>query len=246
MFFGATKADPPSSVVDPSTKGSQYQPMETTVSVEDELTPAEEVDRQSSAETCHTAEGAPETEALLDPENVTLTEVDQDSLPTGSDGEPGCDRKSWQPQANRGIGGQGYQMAVSSSCSSVPLRLLQANIQHGRAFTALIRQKAQGTRYINISLIQEPWVFQGKIRGMGQAGRSLFYCTSETKNVDANPLPGFCHRDLVAVKIKVVDDTKGNTRDVIVGSAYFPYETVNPPREDGVPVDEFGLPQLNK
>ncbi|KAG5867973.1 hypothetical protein JTB14_017565 [Gonioctena quinquepunctata] len=48
--------------------------METTVSVEDESTPAEVVERQPTAETCHTAEEGPETEALFDPEDVTLTE----------------------------------------------------------------------------------------------------------------------------------------------------------------------------
>ncbi|KAG5879856.1 hypothetical protein JTB14_036544 [Gonioctena quinquepunctata] len=117
LFFGATNAliswDPPSSAVDPSTKGPQDQPMETAVSVEDESTSAEGVERQPTPETHHTAERASETEDL-DPEDVTLT---------------------------------------------------------------------------------------------------------------------LLHRDLVAVKIKVVDDTKGNTRDVIVGSAYFSYETKDPPRE---------------
>ncbi|KAG5866018.1 hypothetical protein JTB14_006403 [Gonioctena quinquepunctata] len=69
LFFGATKAliswDPPSSAIDPSTKGPQDQPMETTVSVEDQSIPAEGVERQPSAETCHTGGGS-ETEALLD------------------------------------------------------------------------------------------------------------------------------------------------------------------------------------
>ncbi|KAG5898455.1 hypothetical protein JTB14_015464 [Gonioctena quinquepunctata] len=82
---------------------------------------------------------------------------------------------------------------------------------------------------INISLIQEPWAYQGKIRGMAK----LYYCTSEArptvcihaKGVDATQMPGFCHRDLVAMEIKVIDDTKGKTREVIVGSAYFPYGT---------------------
>ncbi|KAG5893088.1 hypothetical protein JTB14_029483 [Gonioctena quinquepunctata] len=91
LFFGATKAliswVPPSSALDPSTKGPQDQLMETTVSVEDESIPAEVVERQPSAETCHTAEGGSETDVLLDLEDVTLTEIDQDSLPTGSSQE---------------------------------------------------------------------------------------------------------------------------------------------------------------
>ncbi|KAG5881534.1 hypothetical protein JTB14_008460 [Gonioctena quinquepunctata] len=114
-------------------------------------------------------------------------------------------------------------MAVSSSCSSEPVRLLRVNIQHGRVSTALLCRRLRELD-INISLMPEPWAYQGKIRGMGKAGGSLYHCTSgarlrvciHAKNVDATPLPGFCHRDLVAVKIKEVDDTKGNTRDVIV------------------------------
>ncbi|KAG5880527.1 hypothetical protein JTB14_022742 [Gonioctena quinquepunctata] len=111
-------------------------------------------------------------------------------------------------------------MAVSSPCSSEPLRLQQANIQHRRASTAPLCRRLRELD-INISLIQEPWAYQGGIRGMGQAEGSLFYRSKahgmhSPKNVDATLLPGFCHRDLVEVKIKVVDDTKGKTRDVIV------------------------------
>ncbi|KAG5893106.1 hypothetical protein JTB14_024306 [Gonioctena quinquepunctata] len=76
LFFDAIKAliswDPLSFAVDPSTKGPQDQPMETTVSVEDESTPAEGVGRQLSAEMFHTAEGVSEMDVLLDPEDVTL------------------------------------------------------------------------------------------------------------------------------------------------------------------------------
>ncbi|KAG5889997.1 hypothetical protein JTB14_035909 [Gonioctena quinquepunctata] len=84
LLFGATKAlirwDPPSSAADPSTEGPKDQPMGTTVSVEDESTPAEGVERQPTVEKGHTAEEGPETEALLDPEDVTLTEVDLDRV----------------------------------------------------------------------------------------------------------------------------------------------------------------------
>ncbi|KAG5878237.1 hypothetical protein JTB14_000726 [Gonioctena quinquepunctata] len=73
--------------MDPSTEGPQDQPIETTVSVEDVSTPAEGAERRSTAETCHTAEEGSETKDLLGPEDVTLTEVDQDSLPTGSSQE---------------------------------------------------------------------------------------------------------------------------------------------------------------
>ncbi|KAG5864512.1 hypothetical protein JTB14_001896 [Gonioctena quinquepunctata] len=199
LFFCATKAlirwDPPSSAADPTTKGPKDQPMETTVSVKYESTPAEGVERQPTAEKCHTAEEGHETEALFDPEDVTLTEVFRQSLRD--------------------------KIAVSIPCSSEPLRLLQANIQHERASTALLCKRLREFD-INISLIQEPWAYQGL------AGGSLFYCTSEArprayiqaKNVDATLLAGFCHRDLVAARIKEVGDSNGKTRDVIRISAH--------------------------
>ncbi|KAG5885548.1 hypothetical protein JTB14_007628 [Gonioctena quinquepunctata] len=110
LFFGVTKAliswDPPSSATDPSTKCPKDQQMETTVSVEDESTPAGGVERQPTAKKCHTAGEAPETETLLDPEDVTLTEVDQDSLPTGSSQETGSQDVTGSPGSPRQTEGQ--------------------------------------------------------------------------------------------------------------------------------------------
>ncbi|KAG5881553.1 hypothetical protein JTB14_028170 [Gonioctena quinquepunctata] len=82
LFFGATKAlisrDSPTSAAYSPTNGPHNQPVETTVSVENESTPAEVVERQLLVE-----EGF-KTGALLDPEDVTLTKINQNSLPTGS------------------------------------------------------------------------------------------------------------------------------------------------------------------
>ncbi|KAG5862667.1 hypothetical protein JTB14_031056 [Gonioctena quinquepunctata] len=81
LFLGATEAliswDPPSSAVDPST-----------------------------LEPCHTAEGVSEMEAHLEPEDVILTEFNQDSLPTGYSRESGSQDEIGSPDTLRKIEGQ--------------------------------------------------------------------------------------------------------------------------------------------
>ncbi|KAG5863373.1 hypothetical protein JTB14_030672 [Gonioctena quinquepunctata] len=138
------------------------------------------VERQLSAEPCHIAEGGSETEALLNPKDVTLTEIYQDIFSTGSGQERGGQDQIGSPAASDKQ--RDRRTSLPNGGPSI-LKLLQANIQP-----------------FYISLIQEPWAYQAKIRGMGQAGGSLFYCTTEArlrvciqaKNVDATPLPGFC------------------------------------------------------
>ncbi|KAG5866280.1 hypothetical protein JTB14_013560 [Gonioctena quinquepunctata] len=76
-------------------------------------------------------EGSSETEDLLDPEDVTLTKVNLDSLPTVSSQETGSQDVIGSPSSLRQTEGQEDQ--ATSCSSSEPLRLLQADIQHGKA-----------------------------------------------------------------------------------------------------------------
>ncbi|KAG5872040.1 hypothetical protein JTB14_021934 [Gonioctena quinquepunctata] len=99
----------------------------------------------------------------------------------------------------------------------------QRGLHGGTADREPSMQKAQGTRYKYISYPRTVGLpRQDKKYWPSRRIAILLHCTL---------LPGFCHRGLVAVKIKAVDNTKGKTSDVIVGSAYFPYETENPLRE---------------
>ncbi|KAJ8949905.1 hypothetical protein NQ318_010539 [Aromia moschata] len=93
----------------------------------------------------------------------------------------------------------------------MPLEFIQANIQHGKAQSAFLCQRIIESQ-IKIALIQEPWVYHGKVRGLGRAGGT-----------------GLCTRDLAVIKLAI---GKGNTkREVAICSAYFPRNTESPPRE---------------
>lgn len=113
--------------------------------------------------------------------------------------------------------------------------IFQANIQHDKAPTGLLCRRMKELS-INVALIQEPWYYKNKVRGMGAAGGTLFYCTSVqhpraciyVNNVTVFPLPQFCGKDLVALKMKV--DNGVGPGEVVICSAYFPYEEESPPR----------------
>ncbi|XP_043480439.1 uncharacterized protein LOC122510092 [Leptopilina heterotoma] len=105
--------------------------------------------------------------------------------------------------------------------------------------------------HTGISLIQEPWLVRGVIRGLGGAGLVCYRdCRAAntracilTKGVNATPLLDLCSGDLMVVvtNLEGIDKT-------VVGSAYFPYDNkINPPIEVRRLVDycmEKGLPLL--
>ncbi|KAJ8942174.1 hypothetical protein NQ318_002847 [Aromia moschata] len=118
-----------------------------------------------------------------------------------------------------------------------PAEFIQANIQHGKAQSAFLCKRIIECQ-IKIALIQEPWVYHGKVRGLGRAGGTVYYCplaeepracilVKGAKGVF--PMPGLCTRDLAVIKLAI---GKGNTkREVAICSAYFPRNTESPPRE---------------
>ncbi|KAJ8962768.1 hypothetical protein NQ318_001167 [Aromia moschata] len=119
----------------------------------------------------------------------------------------------------------------------MPLEFIQANIQHGKAQSAFLCKRIIECQ-IKIALIQEPWVYHGKVRGLGRAGGTVYYCPSAEEPracilvkgaKGVFPMPGLCTRDLAVIKLAI---GKGNTkREVAICSAYFPRNTESPPRE---------------
>ena len=92
----------------------------------------------------------------------------------------------------------------------------------------------------DVALIQEPWTYKGAIRVLKEVGGELIYsrstqnpraCILIKKGFQILPLMDHCSRDLTAVKIKT-SSGKG-PREIILGSAYLPYDDVElpPPRE---------------
>ena len=87
----------------------------------------------------------------------------------------------------------------------------------------------------DVALIQEPWTYKGAIKGLKEVGGELIYsrstlnprtCILIKKGFQILPLMHHCSRDLTAMKIKT--SSGGGPREVILGSAYLPYDDVPP------------------
>ena len=88
----------------------------------------------------------------------------------------------------------------------------------------------------DVALIQESWTHKGAIRGLKEVGGELIYsrstpspraCILIKKGFQILPLMHHCSRDLMAVKIKT--SSGRGPREIIVGSAYLPYNDVELP-----------------
>lgn len=77
---------------------------------------------------------------------------------------------------------------------------------------------------IAVALIQEPWTYNGRVRGLGVGGRQISYytldanrrtCMAANRSVKWIPLWELCFKDLVAIKLLVTKarcDMEGNTQ----------------------------------
>ena len=113
------------------------------------------------------------------------------------------------------------------------MRVLQVNLHHSRAALAAL---SVAMRNCDVALIQEPWTHKGEIKGLKEVGGELIYgrsiphrrtCILVKKGFQILPLVQHCSRDLTAVKIKT--SRGGGPREIILGSAYLPYDDVEPP-----------------
>jgi hypothetical protein len=88
----------------------------------------------------------------------------------------------------------------------------------------------------DVAFIQEPWTYKGAIRGLREVGGELIHsrsaqnprtCILIKKDYQILPLMNHCSRDITAMKIK----TSGGSgpREIILGSAYLPYDDAEPP-----------------
>jgi hypothetical protein len=117
------------------------------------------------------------------------------------------------------------------------LIVLQVNLHHSRAASATL---CIAMKSCDVALIQEPWTYKRAIRGLKEVGGELIYSRSTQnprvyilikKGFQILPLMHHCSTDLTAVKIKT-SSGKG-PREIILGSAYLPYNDVEltPPGE---------------
>jgi hypothetical protein len=113
------------------------------------------------------------------------------------------------------------------------VRVLQVNLQHSRAASAAL---CVAMRNCKVSLIQEPWTYMGEVKGLKEVGGKLkhirFNQNPRTyilvkKDFRILPLMYYCSRDLTELKIKMSCGT--GTREIILRSAYLPYDDLEPP-----------------
>ena len=137
------------------------------------------------------------------------------------------------------------------------MTFLQCNLQHSKGATSLVsRNIAEGQA--NIYLLQEPWVYRGRVRGFNSLDSTLYYkrdnqlnprtCIYVDRRIETFPIPNLCHRDLVALKITLKDEA-GHDRPLVICSAYLPYDsTEDPPTRELVELIDYcrvsGLPVI--
>jgi hypothetical protein len=91
-------------------------------------------------------------------------------------------------------------------------------------------------RNCDVALIEEPWIYNGEIRGLKEVDGELIYsrttqnprtCILVKKGFQVMPLIKHCSRDLTAVKIK--SSSEKGAREITLGSVYLPYDDAEPP-----------------
>ncbi|XP_055714310.1 uncharacterized protein LOC129808556 [Phlebotomus papatasi] len=88
-----------------------------------------------------------------------------------------------------------------------------------------------------IGLFQEPWTVRNKIKGVDSRRGNLFYsnrvndkvraCIYVSKGINAMYLPQYSTGDLVAVKVEI--ETARGRRELVLVSAYLPYDAADLP-----------------
>jgi hypothetical protein len=89
------------------------------------------------------------------------------------------------------------------------MKFAQINLHHSKAAMAVLcQQLAEGM--VDVELIQEPWIYRGRIRGLTNSGGTIFSAAPEgnsrsciyTRNhVNALLLLELCSRDVTAVRM---------------------------------------------
>jgi len=115
------------------------------------------------------------------------------------------------------------------------IQLLQANLQHSKAASAVFCDYTAKTA-VDYALIQEPWVRGDKISGLGLSrGQVISACTNAPRaciwvknGLSCTPLLEFCSRDQTAVRTRC-----GATgRPLILASVYMARDTPHAPPQE--------------
>lgn len=118
------------------------------------------------------------------------------------------------------------------------IKIIQVNLHHAKGASAVLSRRFANER-LDVGLIQEPWVNNGRVLGCPSQNCRLLYDESQSKprtailvsrKIKFVPITEFITRDIVAIKMEV-PTTRGKT-EVCIASAYFPGDTDDiPPLE---------------
>ena len=113
------------------------------------------------------------------------------------------------------------------------LHFTQINLHHSKCASAVLA-RSLAVVHTHIALIQEPWLFRGRIRGINNTGEVHVGTTNGdaracvvTKGIDSFMLQELSSRDCTTIRINIVDE-RGRGKDILVCSAYFPHDEPSP------------------
>lgn len=116
-------------------------------------------------------------------------------------------------------------------------KFAQDNLNHTKAASAVIA-RAMVRNDTDFVLVQEPWVYRGRIKGLTQKNTQVICDTRKNKTIACVILKTyimhlflteFLSADLVAIQMML--DMNSHKQDVILAAGYFPCDDAHAPPE---------------
>lgn len=107
------------------------------------------------------------------------------------------------------------------------IKLIQINLHHAKAASALLCRRFIKNNF-KIALIQEPWINQNTIRGLGSTGKLVYNsngtrpraCILLSRDLNFISVPEFCTDDQAVACVTI--HLGGSSHNIWVCSAYLP------------------------
>ncbi len=125
--------------------------------------------------------------------------------------------------------------SVSREMGQTKLEFIQSNLQHSKSATGVL-SRCLAAQHTRVGLIQEPWVYRDRIRGLGGLRGTLIHDTKAEKlraglylprEVKGFALPNLCSGDTAVAQIEA--NLGGHTMKLLIASVYLPFDSPTPP-----------------
>ena len=123
-----------------------------------------------------------------------------------------------------------FLVSFMTSC----IKIIQINFYHSIGASSILCKKLASGDF-NLALIQEPWTNRGKILGLSAKGFNTLYdttcarprsCITVSSRLKGLLLANYLDGDNVAIKVNF--ERQGHKDEIILMSAYLPFEEKNP------------------